>query len=506
MTKKRTYITTTLPYANGAPHAGHLFEFVLADIATRGRRLVGENVYLNIGLDEHGGKIAKSTGGIPLADFRKKIRRTWKAFAEDWNISYSNFYQTATDSHREQVVAFWNKLVASGHLELKDYTGHYCVGCESFKTQTELEDGICPDHPNTPIQEISEENYFLLLKDLKQAILENAESQIKLQPESKRKELLRYANEVEDLSVSRIHTPQSNLIQSPDPNHDIYVWVDALLNYIFAAGYNEEPRRFFDYWTTGETVQICGPDNLKFQGVIWQYLLQAAGLPLTNQLLVHGTIRDKDGAKMSKTVGNVINPQEELDEYGVDAVRYYIAAGLPTYQDSNWNPEELQELHDAHLVNGFGNLARRVTVLFDKNDWSDKLCESEDWFLDNVSEEVRKDVQRLSNETLLAYDTFQFNQAALAINKLNYYGNKYLQDNAPWSKTASDEDKLQTLIDAWWTVKNIIKLYEPIIPTKIGEIKLQVDSWSVLRDLSSDFKPEPVLWFQPLKQKKALCT
>lgn len=498
---KRTYISTTIPYANGAPHVGHLFEFVLADIAARGRRLIGENVYFNIGLDEHGGKIAKSTGGIPLLDFRKKTRRNWKAFAEEWGISYNNFYQTATDQHKEQVIEFWNKLVQDKRLELRDYTGNYCVGCESFKTDTELQSGECPDHPGTPIQEISEKNYFFLVEGLKEKIIEHAQGQLKLHPESKRKELLRYAEEVGDLSVSRLHQPDSNLIQSPDPGHDIYVWIDALLNYVFAAGYNEEKRRFFDYWTTGEVVQLCGPDNLKFQGVILQYLLQTTGIKLTDTLLVHGTIRDKDGLKLSKTVGNHISPQEQSAEFGVDAVRYYIAAGLPTYQDSNWNQEELKELHDAHLVNGFGNLARRVTVLFEKNGWSSILCESRDWFQDNASEDTKREVQKLSNQAKYSFDHFEFNNAALTINKLNDFGNKHLQDNAPWSKTANPKEKRQTLIDGWWIILNIILLYEPIIPTKISQIRLQVDSWSVLRDLDSTFEPEPVMWFQSLKAK-----
>lgn len=502
---KRTYITTTLPYANGSPHAGHLFEFVLADIAARGRRLVGDHVYFNIGLDEHGGKIIESTKGIPLLEFRKQTRRIWKTFAEDWNISHSNFYQTATDQHKEQVIGVWNKLVKDGRLELRDYTGYYCTGCESFKTQTELQEGVCADHPNSEIQEISEENYFLIIDDLQDAIVEHAKTNIKLQPEAKRKELLRYAEEVQNLSVSRIHKSQSNLIQSPDPGHDIYVWIDALLNYILAVGWNTDDRKFFDFWTTGETVQICGPDNLKFQGVIWQYLLQAIDVPLTNRLLVHGTIRDKDGLKLSKTLGNYIDPQEQQEKFGVDAVRYYIAAGLPTYQDSNWDETEIAELHDAHLVNGFGNLARRVTVLFEKNGLSFLLCSPDSWFESRVSMHISQDVKTFVNEAKEHYNQFDFNRAALTINKLNDYGNKLLQDVAPWSKTIEENHKQQCLIDGWWIIKNIIELYAPIIPTKVGEIRLQIDSWGVLRELDGEFEPEPVFWFKPLKQKQCVC-
>jgi len=215
---KRTYITTTLPYANGTPHAGHLFEFVLADIAARGRRLVGDNVYFNIGLDEHGGKIIESTKGIPLLEFRKQTRRIWKAFAEDWNITYSNFYQTATDQHKTQVVAFWNQLVKDGRLELRDYTGHYCTGCESFKTETELQDGKCPDHPTSAIQEISEQNYFLILKDLRDDIVKNATSEIKLQPEEsvkncfvtlRRFKTYRYQEYINPIAILFNHQTQS---------------------------------------------------------------------------------------------------------------------------------------------------------------------------------------------------------------------------------------------------------------------------------------------------------
>ena len=316
------YLTTTLPYANGRPHLGHLFELVLADIFARSKRQLGHEVWLNTGLDEHGEKIAKAAQGN-LEQYRQEIRTIWKYALEDWQISHNSFYKTHTDLHHSWVKVIWNQFIQDKVLEKRPYKALYCVGCESFKTSTELLSGVCQDHPNLIPQEIEEDNYFFKVDQFKQAVLDHARHELKVHPKEKRQELINIIESTEDFSVSRLRKEGSNLIPSTDQEQDIYVWFDALLNYTHAIGFRDNPRLFFKYWTAGEVVQICGPDNLRFQGSTWQFLLRAQDIPLTNRLIVHGTIVDSEGRKFSKTLGNTVDPADEIEKYGRANVLYY---------------------------------------------------------------------------------------------------------------------------------------------------------------------------------------
>lgn len=497
MNDQKLYITTTLPYANGYPHIGHLFEIVLADIIARSKRKRGYKVFFNTGLDEHGKKIIRAAGKEPLEEYQNYIQSNWSSALSSWNISNNSFYKTSSEDHKEQVLKFWKKLEQDGFLTLKKYEGLYCSGCESFKKSSDLVDDKCPDHPNLDLEKVSEENYFFSFADVKDEVKNFVEHKLDLKPTSLKKELLNIIDNTDELSVSRKHDDNSNLIVSPNPDQDIYVWLDALLNYIFSIGYYNDTDKFFDYWVDGEVIQICGPDNLKFQGAIWQSILRTQKIPFIDRLLVHGTIKDKDGKKISKTLGNYIHPQNEIQKYGIDAVRYYIAAGLPTYKNACWDSNDIKKLYNTHLVNGFGNLSRRVTTLIEKYDLQRILAFDDDDFSQNISDDIKKDIGALYTEALNAYDNFEINKATESIHNIVDYGNRYFTEKEPWSKDLDDKQRSQVLVDVWYIVVLAVHLYSPIIPSATGYIRLELDLWKQQLEDDVDFKPSPSKWFEP---------
>lgn len=497
MSKPKLYITTTLPYANGEPHIGHLFEFIIADIIARSKRKLGYDVIFNVGLDEHGKKIVKAAGEKSLEEFRKNTQSKWIAALASWNVSENIFYKTSSEQHKEQVLKFWKKLQKDELLTLKEYEGLYCSGCESFKKPSDINNNKCPDHPNLEIEKVEEENYFLSFFNVKEEVKEFVKNKLDLKPNSLKKELLNIIENTDELSVSRKHDDNSNLIVSPNPDQDIYVWLDALLNYIFSIGYYNNPEQFFDFWVDGEVVQICGPDNLKFQGAIWQSILRSQKIPFIDRLLVHGTIKDKDGKKISKTLGNYIYPKDEIDKYGIDAVRYYVAAGIPTYKNSCWDSNDIKKLYNTHLVNGFGNLSRRVTTLINKYDFQRIFTLTDDDVFKNISDDIKEDITHLHVEAKTSFDNFEINKAAETIHKIVDYGNKYFTSKEPWSKNLEKDKRFQILVDSWYFVTLAIELYSSIIPNAIGFIRLQIDIWKDKIEDDIDFKPSPCKWFEP---------
>jgi len=496
MKSQNIYITTSLPYANGKPHLGHLFELVLADILTKYHLNQGRSVFFNTGIDENGAKIAKSAKKkYPELDFKSAVEDYqddvsvyWHRFCAKWYIHFDSFYRTSSNDHKELVRDQWNFLIKKGVISLQDYSGSYCEGCESFKTSQELVDGKCPDHPNLEIKEISEENYFLSPSGV------NPLDHLKITPHNRIPEAEKIIQNFEGLSISRLHDDESNLIQSPDLEHDIYVWFDALLNYIFAVGYDTNEEEFKELWEDAKVIQICGQDNLKFQSVIWQNILAHLGLPLTDHLLVHGIIRDEKGQKLSKTLGNYIDPNKIAETFGVDAVRLYICAQLPTYSSSKWNNEDLINIYNAWVVNGFGNLARRVSTLLIKNNASDVL-KNFDW--SKVSKETIDVIDSTKRKYRDAFEEFKYNEAALAIHELTTHANREFNDLAPWNKELSQEERVSLLINFWAYVLSLKVLYEPIIPESIWDVEDQIRSWE-----TGLAEPEAVLWFKKLETEK----
>ena len=437
---------------NSVPHIGHAFEFILADAISKFLK-TKTDVHFNVGLDEHGLKVwskAKELGISPEQHI-ENLTKVWLDFCDKFQIKYDSFYKTSDKSHHDKVQIIWNRFLERGDIYKKHYSGTYCLGCESFKIEKDLVDGKCEDHPTTTLQLIEEENYFFKLTKYKENLLNWIDlSPDFLQPQYKIEELRNIINSSEDISVSRLKENCPWGVSVPnDSDQVIYVWFDALLNYIFAAGYLTEDFKW------DRVIQICGPDNLRFQALIFQSFLESEGIKKSDTLLVHGTILDKDGKKISKSIGNVIDPFDQLQKWGLDAVKYYSLAGLSTYSDSNWNEEELVRLFNNELCNDWGNLVTRTLHLVDTKSIGSNLVTND--FIDNVD----KIVSEVNN----LWSQFRVREALQKTNDIVKIGNKYINDEKPWVNV----NYKIILSNLYYLIKEVNKLYYPVFPDKCDE-------------------------------------
>lgn len=443
---KKYFITTTLPYANSTPHVGHCLEFIQADALARFLRK-DNDVRLNIGLDEHGLKIYQAAiqANVTPKEFVQNIGKKWHEFCAKFNIRYDVFYNTSHPTHYKLVKKYWQDLLEKGDIYKKHYVGKYCVGCEEFKPETQLVDGKCELHPTLQLQETSEENWFLKITNYKEEILQFVEnSKDFLKPASKRNELINLIKNSEDLSVSRRRDLLPWGVEVPnDSSQTIYVWFEALLNYFFAA----------EIWNDNTLikVQLCGPDNLKFQALIWQAILRANKNDFSDHILVHGTILDEKGQKMSKSVGNVIDPISQLEKYSIDAVRYYILKSLHTYNNSNWSEQDLVDTYNSDLANNFGNLISRALHLIEIKNV--EITTATDSFKDEVFTQVE--------DIIKTWKSFEISNALQKTLQLVAFGNKYINDNKPWSNPDICNEVLNNL---YYLLQILNDLYEPVMP------------------------------------------
>lgn len=357
------YITTTLPYVNASPHMGHALEFVQADTMARYYRLMGDEVFFNMGVDEHGQKIARNADeqGIPRQTYVDTYAAEFQKLIEAYNLSPDNFIRTTDPAHKLAVQEMWRRSDAAGDIYKKKYRGLYCVGCESFKTESDLVDGLCPDHKVAP-EEIEEENYFFKLSKYQAYLEEHLSQPGVITPDWRRKEALQFVQGgLEDLSISREKSRMDWGIEVPgDSNHVVYVWFDALTNYISTLGWpQDEAGTFSKFWDQGSTLQLAGKDQIRFQSVIWQAMLKSAGIKATDAIFYHGFITS-GGHKMSKSLGNVINPHALVERYGTDGARYIMLRHVHPTDDSDLTWEKMDEYYTANLVNGLGNLTARI--------------------------------------------------------------------------------------------------------------------------------------------------
>ncbi|MEK7175969.1 MAG: methionine--tRNA ligase [Patescibacteria group bacterium] len=365
--KKAFYITSTLPYLNADPHIGHATEFVQTDIIARYKRLTGHDVFFNTGSDEHGLKIFRKAFDIQMdvKDYVDLYVFRFKVLKDSLNLSYDNFVRTTDPHHIKAAQAFWNICLENDDIYKKEYKAKYCVGCEMEKSDSELQDGRCFLHPDLELEIIDEINYFFKFSRFQGPLLRlYAEHPDLVIPGTRLNEIKSFVERgLEDFSVSRLKTKMPWGVSVPnDPEHVMYVWFDALVSYISSLGWPESREKFEKYWVNGTTVQYCGKDNLRQQSAIWQAMLLSAGLPNTNHIIIHGhaTI---DGQKMSKSLGNIINPLEFVEEYGTDALRYYVAREINCFEDSDISREKFKESYNSNLANGLGNLVSRIMTL-----------------------------------------------------------------------------------------------------------------------------------------------
>lgn len=457
MNNKKLYITTTLPYVNAEPHIGHALEFVQADAISRyfKSKLGKDNVFFNVGTDEHGLKIYRKAKeeGVDMKDFVDKYAHRFKDFCELFFVEYDNFYRTSESSHHKAAQEFWKVCQEKGDIYKKKYKGLYCVGCERFLTEKELVDGKCPDH-NTVPEEKEEENYFFKLSSYKDHLLKWLENTPNvLKPERKLEELKQIINDIEDISISRLKENLPWGIEVPDdPSQVFYVWFDALTNYVIAVGFGSDEEELSQWWPG---IQLFGPDNLRFQGAIWQGMLASAGLEHSSKLLEHGMILGPDGTKMAKSKGNVISPFDQEEKFGAEIVRFYLLTGISTYSDSSYKEEDLINMYNSRLANNFGNLLNRVI----------HLSNSKGIQINNEStleSEFKERVDSIKTEVENLYEDYEIALASEKIDELADWGNKYITEKQPWSTEL--ESSTLTLNNLSYLLKVIIDLYTPIIP------------------------------------------
>lgn len=462
---KPFYITTTLPYVNADPHMGHALEFIQADVIARYQRqkLGKDGVFFNIGTDEHGLKIfqkAAENNKTPK-EFTDFYADRFKEFCVLFDISYDNFYRTSEAYHVPTVHKIWEACMAKGDIYKKQYEGLYCVGCESFKTEKDLVDGLCPDHGKAPVF-VSEENYFFRLSNYRDVLLAHFKATPEfLSPKARLKELENFVADLEDISISRSKDKVPWGVPVPgDPDQTIYVWFDALPNYIGAVGYADDPERFAKYWPG---VQIFGPDNLRFQCAIWQGMLASAGLPLTQKALMHGTILDDQGRKMSKTLGNVVSPFEQREKYGLAYLRYYMGAVLPTYGDSAFKEDDLKNVCNADLADTYGNLLTRVVHLANVKEATinDEAA---------VEPSFRADVEVFAAKAHGLFEQYELTEAYKVVHELGIFANRYIVEKEPWKMDNAAQIQV-VLNNLSYALKVLTDFYEPVIPEEAAKAR-----------------------------------
>ena len=363
--KAKQYITTTLPYVNSDPHVGFAMEIVRADVMARYYTLRGYDVFFNTGTDEHGVKIWEKAkeANMDVQAYVDQYADKFKGLIELLGLSPDiHFVRTTDSSHIKAAQEFWKRCNDNGYIYKKTYQAKYCVGCELEKTDSELVDGKCAIHTDRDLELIDEENYFFKFSAcedfLKKLYADNPTFVI---PNFRFNEIKNFVDGgLQDFSISRLKTKMPWGIPVPgDDDHVMYVWFDALVNYISTLGWPGDLDTFETYWTEGEPIQYAGKDNLRQQSAMWQAMLYAAGLPNSQHIVINGFI-NSGGQKMSKSLGNVISPYDIVQEYGTEALRYYLLRHMNSFEDSDMTMEKFHEAYNANLANGLGNLVQRL--------------------------------------------------------------------------------------------------------------------------------------------------
>lgn len=453
------YITTTLPYVNADPHIGFAMEIVRADALARYQRLLGKEVIFNTGTDEHGLKIHRKAEeqGISTQEYVDGYAAKFSDLKDALDLSYTNFIRTTDDHHKAAAQEFWRRVDANGYIEKRNYKTKYCVGCELEKTDSELEDGKCVIHPTYEIELIDEENYFFLFSKFQDKLLDLYKQEDFVVPAHRLKEIRTFVEGgLQDFSISRLREKMPWGVSVPgDDDHVMYVWFDALVNYISTLGWPEDEKNFADFWPG---VQLAGKDNLRQQSAMWQAMLLAADLPTSKQVFIGGFIT-AEGQKMSKSIGNVIAPHDVVEKYGTDAVRYFLLGGLPSYDDGDWSTARFEEYYTAHLANGIGNLTSRVLTMLEKYSEGKVPVHSTDH---DVSA-----FWHVYNEAMMSY---QFD--TLVSHVQSYVGklDKLINDTKPWEKAKAGEnidDLLYTLAES---LRHLALALSPVIPATAEKI------------------------------------
>ena len=463
--KQKFYITTTLPYVNADPHIGFAAEIVRADTLARFARLKGKDVFFNTGTDEHGLKIhrkAKELGQETQAyvdEYAVRFDNLKKAL----NLSYDNFIRTTDEHHMQAAQEFWKRCDKNGDIYKKNYKVKYCVGCELELTDSELVDGKCPHHPGQELELIEEENYFFRWSNYADKLLKFYQDNPNfVVPSHRLNEISNFIKGgLQDFSISRLKFKMPWGVPVPgDENQVMYVWFDALVNYISCLGWPEDEQKVQNYWGTTKkrnAIQVAGKDNLRQQSAMWQAMLMSAEVPNSLQVLVFGFITS-DGQKMSKSVGNVVNPFDLVEKYGTDPLRYYLLGKLKSFEDSDYTEEKFQAKYQSDLANGLGNLVARTANMIEKS---------------NIELELKPGTDELLKEQVdLEIEKYAFDEALAVLWAKIRETDEYLSSNAPW-KIKDEKKKEEVLLVAAQNIINIADKLQAFLPNTAEKILQQ---------------------------------
>ncbi|MFA6963296.1 MAG: methionine--tRNA ligase [Patescibacteria group bacterium] len=458
------YITTPIYYINDVPHIGHAYTTIAVDVLARYHRAKGDDVFFLTGTDEHGAKIAEAAEKLGKTP-REFADELVPKFADVWkklNISYDQFFRTTNPKHEEYVQDFVEDLQENGYIEKREYEGLYCVGCEKFLKESDLVEGCCPDHKKPPVKQ-KEENYFFKLSELQDKLLERIENgELKIAPESRKNEIVgKIKQGLEDVSISRAAV-EWGVSYPGDSKQTIYVWIDALLNYYTACEIYEKEK----FWPA--SLHLMAKDIVWFHAVIWPAMLIALDLPLPRKVFAHGFFT-VNGQKMSKTIGNVIDPNVIIEKYGADAVRFYLLSAFPFGEDGDVSLEKLALSYNK-LANDIGNLLQRTISMMVKYNVSGITYKGEE---DSVIRDTKYEI-RIDKEL----DSLDFAGALKKITDVAQAENKYIADREPWTlaKEGKTEELTQTLQHSYDCLTSLAQVLQPFMPETAEKMASQLKS------------------------------
>ena len=467
---KKIYISTSIPYVNASPHLGHALELVQADVVARFHRLKGDQVFFLSGSDENSLKNVRSAEkvGEKVDEFVRKNYLKFFALKSVLNLSFDDFIRTTEERHFKGAQKLWK--ACEKDIYKKKYSGLYCVGCEEFYKEEELVDGLCPDH-KTKLELIEEENYFFKLSKYQDKIKNLIESdEIKIIPESRKNEIVSFINSgLQDFCISRSNERAKDWgISVPgDDSQKMWVWFDALSNYINALGYgSEDENKFKEFWEESQAkIHFIGKGINRFHSIYWPAMLLSAGISLPKTLFVHGYIT-VDNQKMSKSIGNVVDPEELVKKYGCDGVRYFLLREIPALGDGDFTFEKFEKRYNSDLAGGLGNLLSRTLSMINKRGLIFEINPDSNFI--NKNEEIINKVKD---------NYIQFNESLTEIWELISFCDKYIEEKKPWS--IEDDEELKTIFsNLLYSLKNISQMLKPFLPQTSEKMEIQIKEMS----------------------------